>query len=96
MGLLAGDYDYAFTGIEGAMVQMRGRLQAIAVTTAKRIRSLPAVGCNLFAHDPAHEFSHDRWLGVSEVGVPWLRVTPLSIGPYGPCQTGRFGRAIRL
>ena len=42
IGLLAGDYDYAFTGIEGAMVQVRqGRLRAIAVTTPKRMKALP-------------------------------------------------------
>jgi tripartite-type tricarboxylate transporter receptor subunit TctC len=42
IGLMGGEYDYAFTGIQGAMVQVRtGRLRAIAVTTAKRMKSLP-------------------------------------------------------
>jgi tripartite-type tricarboxylate transporter receptor subunit TctC len=42
IGLMAGDYDYAFTGIQGAMVLVRqGRLRAIAVTTASRLKALP-------------------------------------------------------
>ena len=44
IGLMAGDYDYAFTGIQGAMVQVRqGRLRAIAVTTPKRMKGLPDI-----------------------------------------------------
>jgi tripartite-type tricarboxylate transporter receptor subunit TctC len=44
IGLMAGDYHYAFTGIQGALVQVRqGRLRAIAVTTAKRMKSLPDI-----------------------------------------------------
>ena len=42
IGLMAGDYHYAFTGMQGAMVQVRqGRLRAIAVTTSKRMKALP-------------------------------------------------------
>lgn len=42
IGLIAGEYDCALTGIQGAMVQVRGgRLRALAVTTPKRMKALP-------------------------------------------------------
>jgi tripartite-type tricarboxylate transporter receptor subunit TctC len=42
IGLMGGEYDYAFTGIQGALAQVRtGRLRAIAVTTPKRMKALP-------------------------------------------------------
>jgi tripartite-type tricarboxylate transporter receptor subunit TctC len=44
MDLIAGQYHYNFTGLQGGQVQVRaGKLRAIAVTTPKRLNSMPDV-----------------------------------------------------
>jgi tripartite-type tricarboxylate transporter receptor subunit TctC len=42
--LMGGRYEYSFSGLQGALVQVRsGKLRALAVTTPKRLATLPEV-----------------------------------------------------
>jgi tripartite-type tricarboxylate transporter receptor subunit TctC len=44
MDLIAGQYHYNFAGLAGAQVQVRnGKLRALAITTPKRVASLPDI-----------------------------------------------------
>ncbi|MGE5639098.1 MAG: Bug family tripartite tricarboxylate transporter substrate binding protein [Clostridia bacterium] len=60
--LIAGQYHYNFAGLEGAMNQVRnGRLRAIAITTPKRVASLPDVPA---VAEALPGFSVVGWYGV--------------------------------
>src|SRR6185436_4892016 len=42
--LMGGRYEFNFSGLQGALVQVRaGKLRAIAITTPKRLAALPEV-----------------------------------------------------
>ncbi len=60
--LIAGQYHYNFAGLEGAMNQVRaGRLRAIAITTPKRVASLPDIPA---VAEALPGFSVVGWYGV--------------------------------
>ena len=74
--LMAGRYQYNFAGLQGAQVQVRaGKLRAIAVTTPKRIPSLPDLPA---VAEALPGFEVVGWYGVmGPAGLPATVVTKL-------------------
>jgi tripartite-type tricarboxylate transporter receptor subunit TctC len=74
--LMAGRYQYNFAGLQGAQVQVRaGKLRAIAVTTPKRIPSLPDLPA---VAEALPGFEVVGWYGVmGPAGLPAPVVTKL-------------------
>ena len=74
--LMAGRYQYNFAGLQGAQVQVRaGKLRALAVTTPKRIASLPDLPA---VAEALPGFEVVGWYGVmGPAGLPAPVVTKL-------------------
>jgi tripartite-type tricarboxylate transporter receptor subunit TctC len=76
MDLLAGQYHYNFAGMQAAQVQVRaGRLRALAVTTPKRIATLPDLPA---VAEALPGFEVVGWYGIAgPAGIPRPVVTRL-------------------
>jgi len=74
--LMAGRYQYSFSGLQGAQVQVRaGKLRAIAVTTPRRIAALPDLPA---VAEALPGFEVVGWYGVmGPAGLPAIVVTKL-------------------